>query len=384
MERVSKRGSAPLLNIFPLPSLREGEKGGGLPYFRVHRLSLYLCACYNLVMKVSELGEFGLINLLAEIVSGSEGKQSVSWRNLTVGIGDDAAVWLAGADIRLATIDSLIEDVHFSLKTTPWKELGWKALAVNLSDIAAMGGMPRYTLISLALPETTEVENVTALYQGMVELAQRFDVAIIGGDTTRADAVSIAVTVLGSTGKEHILTRGAAMVGDEIAVTGYLGTAAAGMEMLTGQLKFDDEITDCLRSAFLCPLPRVIEGQGLIEQGVKAAIDISDGLVADLRHICQASRVGARVEVERVPVRPAVRGSFSDKALGLALSGGEDYELLFTAPAEVIDRVKRVLACPVTVIGEIVADNAGNVGLVDMNGKPFALQQAGWEHFRVG
>jgi len=335
-------------------------------------------------MKVFELGEFGLINLLAEMISGSENKQSVSWRNLAVGIGDDAAVWLAGADIRLATVDSLIEGVHFTLKTTPWKELGWKALAVNLSDIAAMGGMPRYALISLALPETTEVEDVTALYQGMVELAQRFEVAIIGGDTTRAEAVSIAVTVLGSTGKEHILTRGAATVGDKIAVTGYLGTAAAGMEMLTGQLKFDDEITDRLRGAFLCPLPRVIEGQALIEQGVKAAIDISDGLVADLKHICQASRVGARVEVERVPVHPAVRDSFGDKALGLALSGGEDYELLFTAPAEVIDRVKGAVSCPVTVIGEIVADNPGEVGLFDINGKSFALQQAGWEHFRVG
>jgi len=334
-------------------------------------------------MKVSELGEFGLINLLAEIISGSENKQSISWRNLEVGIGDDAAVWRDDAAIRLATVDSLIEGVHFSLKTTPWKELGWKALAVNLSDIAAMGGVPRYALISLALPETTEVADATALYQGMVELAERFEVAIIGGDTTRADAVSIAVTVLGSPRGEHILTRGAARVGDQIAVTGYPGTAAAGMEMLVGQHQFDNEVTGCLRGAFLCPLPRVVEGQALVEQGVKAAIDISDGLVADLRHICRASQVGARVKVERVPVHPAVSGSFGDKALGLALSGGEDYELLFTATNEVIKKVEKVLSCPVTIIGEIMADNIGEVELVDINGKSFTMQQAGWEHFRT-
>jgi len=334
-------------------------------------------------MKVSELGEFGLINLLAEIISGSENKQSISWRNLEVGIGDDAAVWRDDAAIRLATVDSLIEGVHFSLKTTPWKELGWKALAVNLSDIAAVGGVPRYALISLALPDTTEVADAAAFYQGMVELAERFEVAIIGGDTTRADAVSIAVTVLGSPRGEHILTRGAARVGDQIAVTGYLGTAAAGMEMLVGQHQFDNEVTGCLRGAFLCPLPRVVEGQALVEQGVKAAIDISDGLVADLRHICRASQVGARVKVERVPVHPAVSGSFGDKALGLALSGGEDYELLFTATNEVIKKVEKVLSCPVTIIGEIMADNIGEVELVDINGKSFTMQQAGWEHFRT-
>ena len=334
-------------------------------------------------MKVSELGEFGLIDLLAKMVSSSQNNQLATCQQLVVGIGDDAAAWHSDTSTQLATIDSLIQDVHFSLSIISWKELGWKALAVNLSDIAAMGGVPRYALISLALPDTTEVADATALYQGMVELAERFEVAIIGGDTTRADAVSIAVTVLGSTRGEHILTRGAARVGDRIAVTGYPGTAAAGMETLTGHLKLNNEVTDCLRDAFLCPLPRVVEGQALIEQGVKAAIDISDGLVADLKHICQASQVGARVEVERVPVHPAVRGSFGDKALVLALSGGEDYELLFTATVGVIEKVEKVLSCPVTIIGEIVADNIGEVELVDINGKSFTMQQAGWEHFRA-
>jgi len=336
-------------------------------------------------MKVSELGEFGLIDLLAEMVSNSQDKQFDSWRQLIVGIGDDAAAWHGDTSIQIATCDSLIQDIHFSLDTTPWKELGWKALAVNLSDIAAMGGVPVYALVSLALPENTEVEDVTDLYKGMIELACQFEVAIVGGDTTRAPVVSLAVTVLGSTGNrdKHLLTRSAAKPGDKIAVTGYLGAAAAGLEMLSNQLQFDTEAATRLRSAFLRPLPRIAEGKLLVEQGVRTAIDISDGLISDLHQICKSSQVGARVEIDRVPVHPAVKASFGDRALELALSGGEDYELLFTAGDEVIGKVKEAASCPVAVIGEIVADKPGEVDLVDKNGEPFRLRKTGWEHFKV-
>jgi len=334
-------------------------------------------------MKVSELGEFGLIDLLAKMVSGLQNKQLASWHQLIVGIGDDAAAWHGDASIQLATVDSLVQDVHFSLNTTPWKELGWKALAVNLSDIAAMGGVPRYALVSLSLPDYTEVEDVAALYKGMIELAQQFEVAIIGGDTSRAPVVSITITVLGSTKNGHILARSAARPGDKIAVTGYLGAAAAGLEMLANQLQFDPEATDYLRDAFLRPLPRVAEGQLLIKQGVETAIDISDGLVSDLSHICKASQVSARVEVDRLPVHPIVEANFGDKSLELALSGGEDYELLFTAPAGVIDKIKGEAACPVTVIGEISGDKTGGITLVDIKGNPCNLPKAGWEHFKA-
>jgi len=335
-------------------------------------------------MKVSELGEFGLIDLLAKMVSSSQNKQFASRHQLILGIGDDAAAWHGDASIQLLTTDSLTQDVHFSLDTTPWKELGWKALAVNLSDIAAMGGMPRYALVSLALPGHTEVEDITALYKGMIELAQQFEVAIVGGDTSRAPLVSITVAVLGSTRNrdKHLLTRSAAKPGDKVAVTGYLGAAAAGLEMLTNQLQFDSETT-YLRDAFLHPWPRIAEGQLLVEQRVKTAIDISDGLISDLNHLCKASRVGARVEIDCVPIPPVVKANFGDRALELALSGGEDYELLFAASAEVIDKVKEAASCPVTVIGEIVADKLGEVTLVDINGNPFNLPKAGWEHFRV-
>jgi len=330
-------------------------------------------------MKVSELGEFGLIDLVAKMLPVSHNRQ------LITGIGDDAAAWHGDASTQLATIDSLVQDVHFSLNTITWQELGWKALAVNLSDIAAMGGVPGYALVSLALPEQTEVEDVVAMYRGMIELAQQFGVAIIGGDTCRAPLVSITITVLGSTGKDgHILTRSTAGPGEKIAVTGYPGSAAAGLEMLSNQLHFSPEATTYLRDAFNHPLPRIAEGQLLVEQGIKTAIDISDGLVADLRHICRASKVSARVEIERMPVHPIVKANFGDKSIEMALSGGEDYELLFTANDEVIDRIKSVTSCPVTIIGEITSGKAGEVTPVDKNGKPFNLRQAGWEHFAGG
>lgn len=336
-----------------------------------------LQACYNFAMKVSELGEFGLIDLLAKMTCATPDK------NLIIGIGDDAAAWRGDTSTQLATVDSFIQDIHFTPGMASWNELGWKALATNLSDIAAMGGVPRYALVSLALPDDTEVEDVTALYQGMIELAQQFGVAIAGGDTSSAPLVAISITVVGSTGNQdnRILTRSAAKPGDRVAVTGYLGAAAAGCEMLTNQLQFDPEATATLRTAFLHPYPQINEGQLLVAQGVKTAIDISDGLIADLTHICKASQVGARIEVDRVPVQANVKANFGNRALELALSGGEDYELLFTAPAEVIDKVKTAADCPITVIGEITADKIGKVTLVDSTGTTFNLHKIGWEHF---
>jgi len=334
-------------------------------------------------VKVSELGEFGLIDLLTEMVSGARGNQQASWQKLLIGIGDDAAVWQGDASVQLVTVDSLVQNVHFSLETFPWEELGWKALAVNLSDIAAMGGIPEYALVSLALPGHTEVGDVTALYRGMIKLAQGFGVAIVGGDTSSAPLVTINITVLGSSSNrdKRILTRAGAEPGEKVVVTGYLGTAAAGLNMLTRQLQLSPEATASFRRAFLHPYPRVAEGKILVEQGVGTAIDISDGLIADLKHICKAGGVGARIEVERVPVQPEVTANFGDKALELALTGGEDYELLFVASAEAVDKVKTAVSCPITVIGEIMADKPGEITLIDKDGAPFELHRGGWEHF---
>jgi thiamine-monophosphate kinase len=324
-------------------------------------------------VKLSELGEFGLIDLLAKMVGGDD-------ERLLIGIGDDAAAWQGDDSIQLASVDSFIQGVHFTLETTPWPDVGGKALAVNLSDIAAMGGIPRYALASLALPDDSEVEDVAALYNGMLKVGKQYGVSIIGGDISKAPLVAITITILGSSPTEKILTRSSAKAGDIVAVTGNLGAAAAGMELLKSRRKLDPEAESrLLENAFLHPTPRIAEGLLLVEQGVKTAIDISDGLIADLGQICKASGVGARVEVERVPVEPAVKTAFSEKALELALSGGEDYELLFTASAEIVDKVKKAASGPVTAIGEIVAGTG--VSLLDKEGKPFELKKAGWEHF---
>jgi thiamine-monophosphate kinase len=335
-------------------------------------------------MKVSELGEFGLISLLAKIAYRTRDNQSPAWQNLLIGIGDDAAAWRSDVSTQLLTVDSFIQDEHFSLAMTSWQEAGWKALAVNLSDIAAMGGVPQYAVVSLALPGDTEVDDIKALYQGMTELAQEFGVAIVGGDISRAPQVALNITVLGSTGNRNgtMLTRSGARPGERIAVTGYLGAASAGLEMLSGKLTFDDKTSARLKQAFLKPHPRVNEGRLFLEQGVKAAIDISDGLVSDLGHICQASKLGARLEVSTVPVDPAARAGFGDRALELALSGGEDYELLFTASAEIIDNVRKIAKCPITVIGDMIADKEHRVSLFDQKGNTFKLDRGGWEHFR--
>lgn len=335
-------------------------------------------------MKVSELGEFGLIELLASIVDKHKNAKDASWQSLIIGIGDDAAAWQGDNATQLATTDTLVQDVHFNLNTISWEELGWKALAINLSDIAAMGGVPKYALVSLSLPGKLEVECLSSLYQGMVELATEFGIAIVGGDVVSAPKVVITVTVLGRTedkGK-NVLRRSAAIPGDKVAVTGYLGSSAAGLRMLSQKLDFDNETAKLLRQAHCHPIPRVREGQVLLRQGVKAAIDISDGLLADLAQICKLSKVGARIRSGWLPIHPLVQAAFKTESLELALSGGEDYELLFTADSEVVERVRQTLNCPVTVIGEIVKEKPGQVSLIDNTGNITPWHRRGWEHFR--
>jgi thiamine-monophosphate kinase len=246
-----------------------------------------------------------------------------------------------------------------------------------------MGGLPDYALVSLALPAHTEVDDVITLYKGMIGLVRRFGMAIVGGDISSAPQLVISITIFGSAGTSggNILTRSTAIAGEKIAVTGYLGASAAGLEILTRHLSCDSESTSALSEAFLRPYPRVSEGRILVEKRVKTAIDISDGLVSDLGHICEMSKVSSRVEIDRIPVHPAVQSNFGDRAIDMALSGGEDYELLFTASDGIISKVKEAVSCPVTIIGEIVAGDESEITLLDGKGNLFQPQSRGWEHF---
>jgi thiamine-monophosphate kinase len=334
-------------------------------------------------MKVSKIGEFGLINVLSGMLAENRQPRKRAWRELLVDIGDDAMVWKPSLPHQIATVDSLVENIHFTLKTVTWRELGWKSLAVNLSDIAAMGGIPLYALISLGLPGNTAVADIKTLYGGMLEIGGTYNVAISGGDTVSSPFVFISVTVIGcaSNPEGKVMRRSAALPGDLVAVTGALGASAGGLRMLLHNLEFPPKATAALRRAHLTPAPHIREGQTLVALGVKAGMDISDGLVGDLTHICELSRVGARLNVERVPVSKTVKSCFQEEALTLALSGGEDYELLFTAPPDIIDKVKTALKCPVTVVGEMTAQNQGRVILVNNQGKPVRLEKTGWDHF---
>jgi thiamine-monophosphate kinase len=332
---------------------------------------------YNLLMKVTELGEFSLIELLSRVVS--RGKPTEG--QLLVGIGDDAAAWGEGNSVTLATTDTLAEGVHFNLENTTWRELGWKVIAINLSDIAAMGGAPLYGMVSLALPSDTEVDWVTQLYQGMADIIQQFDMDIVGGNVSEASSVVITASVIGR-GKTPLLTRSAALPGEVVAVTGHLGSAAAGLHMLTHRLQLNEKSANLIKEAQLHPYPRVAEGQTLLKLGVRAAIDISDGLLSDLIQLCKMSGVGAQVRIDSLPIHPLVRAAFKDKCLDFALSGGEDYELLFTAPAQLINDIKKEMKCPVTVVGEIVNDEPGQVTLLGEGGRIIeGKNRKGWQHF---
>jgi thiamine-monophosphate kinase len=335
-------------------------------------------------MKVSELGEFGLINLIRSISARYENSGCTPWQEVLVGIGDDAAAWQSDNHIQLATTDTLVQDIHFDLNVINWEELGWKALAVNLSDIAAMGGIPKYALLSLALPGELDVEDISKFTNSMMHLAREFGVAIVGGNVASAPNVVITVMIIGCSKGGAILKRSTASSSEQIAVTGYLGLSAAGLEMFKGKTISDPEISNILRQAHFRPMPKIKEGQILVEQGVKTAIDISDGLVADLAHICESSKVNAKIKIEQVPVHPVVTANFPNYQ-ELALCGGEDYELLFTADEATISRAKQALNCPVTVIGDITEEELPTrVTVVDGKGNIIPYKKGGWEHFKNG
>jgi len=335
-------------------------------------------------MRVSELGEFGLINLIRGNIARYEDSGRTPWQEVIAGIGDDAAAWQGDNQIQLATTDTLVQDIHFNLNVINWEELGWKALAVNLSDIAAMGGIPKYALLALALPGELDVEDITKFINGMIHLARKLGVAIVGGNVATAPNVVITVTIIGCSEGEAILKRSTASPGDQIAVTGYLGLSAAGLQMFKGKTVSNLKLYNVLRQAHFKPMPRIKEGQTLVKQGIKTAIDISDGLIADLDHICEFSKVNAKIKIEQVPVHPAVIKNFPNYQ-ELALSGGEDYELLFTADEATINRVKQALNCPVAVIGDITKEQSPTrVTVVNGTGNIVPYKKGGWEHFKYG
>lgn len=291
-----------------------------------------------------------------------------------LGVGDDAAVLRAREGRRLVlAMDTIAEGVHF-LPGAGGADVGYRALAVNLSDLAAMGAEPGWMSLSLSLPAADE-SWLAGFADGLFELARQFDVQLIGGDTVRGPLV-VTVQVGGWVEPDRWLTRAGARPGDAIYVTGTLGDAAAGLALSQADERDEDNgaaAADYLRARFLRPTPRVAAGRAL-RLAASAAMDISDGLLADLQKLCTASRCGARLDIDRLPLSDALRARFDpETALQFALAGGDDYELLVTAPPDAA-----LEGIGLTRIGEIVPTPG-----VDClrAGRPFVVPRTGYDHF---
>jgi thiamine-monophosphate kinase len=338
---------------------------------------------------VREIGEFGLIrtlrNTLPETVRAND--------RLSVAIGDDAAVWSpTPGEAIVVTTDSLIEDIHFRLAPgwTDWRSLGHKALAVNLSDLAAMGADPRLATVSIGLRGTERVADLVALYEGIGALAQRWGCLIAGGDIVAAPTgFSLHVTAIGETRGGHVRRRSGAQPGDLIAVSGTLGAAAAGLELL--RLPQEDPrrtatTADLLIAAHLRPVPRLDLSPILVNHGATSAMDLSDGLFGDLPKILEASGVAARIDEDAVPVPAAVHALFPDRWFDLATRGGEDYELLFTAPPDRFDAIAAAatgVGATVSPIGEVLASTTDRPLLVlrRADGALAVIEAGALDHF---
>ena len=328
--------------------------------------------------------EVELVRAIRKVLSGDA-------PGVVVGVGDDAAVLEPTRHQGLVTADMLVEGVHFELGVTAAHDLGHKAIAVNVSDIAAMGGSPRYAVASVALPPSIETAWVMELYGGMREAATEYGLTVVGGDTTRGERATVAVTVIGEVAKDRAVTRSGAMPGDVVAVTGTLGGSAGGLRIARTP---DEERKGLLSTPWgrrlvgihERPVARVGEGQTLAAAGATAMMDLSDGLSLDLARLCDESRVGATVRLEDVPIAPGLpelASATGADPLDLALNGGEDFELLVTLAKEAVEPARRRLderyGTPLTEIGEI-AEGAG-VTAVGAGATREPLEAKGWDHF---
>ncbi len=342
--------------------------------------------------RVGEVGERALLAHLRTRISAADGVE--------IGPGDDAAAVRTGA-LTLVTTDALVEGVHFIREWTPARLLGRKALSVNLSDLAAMAGVPRYATVSLCLPRDLPVGFVDGLYDGLLERCAQTGVALVGGNLSSIEGpLVVDVTLLGH--GDQVLRRGAAQAGDRVVLTGALGAAAAGVRLLRQGARLDEDaqlealgpwtassapaVTRCLR-AHLDPQPPLAFGRSLAEADwARAAMDVSDGFSGDLLAMCLESGVGARVDAAALPVDPAA--ALLERARGgdaahLALHGGEDYQLLLAVAPERLDELRErglVWNLSLTDVGEFVAGPA-QVTLRGPKGEA-PLVPASHEHFR--
>ena len=324
-------------------------------------------------MQVSEIGEFGLITALRRmLVPKTEG--------LAQGIGDDAAVFESGeGGLWAFTMDALVEGVHFDTGYVSWHALGYKSLAVNISDLAAMGGSSSsFALVALGLGGEMDVEAVEEMYRGMKECGEEYNCLVVGGDVVNSPVgMFLSVALVGNIPGDRFLTRDGARPGQVVMITGTLGDSYLGWRWLKEGRRDDNA---CARK-HLYPQPRLEEGEKALLLGANAAIDVSDGLLRDLGHICEESGVGAEISAGAIPLSPAAEETaleLGEEPLQAALHGGEDYELILVAEDDDAMRFQEELG--VSVIGEITEGEG--VKVLDPSGSPIEVDRSGWEHFK--
>jgi thiamine-monophosphate kinase len=331
-------------------------------------------------MKLRDIGEFGFID---RIKAGCVVRE----KDVIKAIGDDCCVFHNSAKlVSLLTTDMMVENVHFIKNAIPPLKLGRKAMAVNISDIAAMGGTPKEAVISIAIPQSLDVEYLDSLYNGMKAMARLFDVNLLGGDTTsEPEHLVINIALIGEAAENEVLYRSGAKVGDIIFVTGPVGSSAAGLDILLN--KRPTEGFDELLDAHNDPFPQIKEGR--IIAGTKlghSMIDISDGIASDLGHICEESHVGAIIEETSIPVTGVFKNYIQKYNLDfdrLTLYVGEDYVLLGTAPEKSADVLEKELAaqgCQFHIIGKTTTEPG--IRLVGRDGQSRQIKSQGFDHFR--
>ena len=318
---------------------------------------------------MSRRGEFGFIDFIRSHFPDHDG---------TIGIGDDCAVMPTGEGELLFSTDLLMEGVHFLRNESSPEDVGWKAAAVNLSDIAAMGGTPVATFLSIALPKDAQGEWAERFIEGYTDISRQYDVPLLGGDTTSSlRDIAVNVGILGRCPSGRRLMRNGAKVGETIYVTGPLGDSAGGLQAILKGIERTEDVT-----RLICrhkrPIPRIEAGRLLMESGKAGAMmDISDGIGSDLRHIMKASGVGAVIDLERLPLSPELVSVCKEQGWDIyemATSGGEDFELMFTAPAG----LENELDIAVYPIGKIVP---GNELSWRLSNEPMDRNFDGYKHF---
>jgi len=348
------------------------------------------------------VGEFELISLLVDVIEAGQAPDP----SVLTPIGDDAAATARPAETAVYTTDTLVDGVHFVAGQIPWFDLGWKSIAVNQSDVAAMGARPLYALVTLGVPPGMPATPFVEAYNGMLAALREFGGHIVGGDVVRSPVLFITVALTGAgvvstacaekarrrllpdappppASEIALLRRDRAAPGDQIAVTGALGASAGGRRAAAEQLAGSD--ADHLRRTHFRPRPRVRQGRILATHGVRSAIDVSDGLVDDAGKLAAASGADALLFASLVPADEALARLFPADARATALAGGEDYELLFTAPSPVMSAVLHRLEMPATVIGQIApaaGTEPGRVTVLDERGREITLRSGGWDHLR--